>query len=89
MSREEKKKAPLFKQVMLVIACILHNLIYENTTVMHVPWSEFSIWGISTSFSVKKKKEEEGERDYVDLWGDLIMTYFDDHQKNQKYIDNF
>ena len=66
---------------MLVIACILHNLIYENTTVMYVPWSEFSIWGISTSFSVKKKME--GERDYVALWEDLIMTYFDDHRKNQ------
>lgn len=37
MSREEKKKSPLFKQVMLVIACILHNLIYENTAVMYVP----------------------------------------------------
>lgn len=45
---------------------------------------EFQLHSVS-----KKKKEEEGERDYVDLWGDLIMTYFDDHQKNQKYIDNF
>ena len=69
---------------MLVIACILHNLIYENTTVTYVPWSEFSIWGISTSFSVqKKKKKKEGERDYVALWEDLIMTYFYDHRKNQ------
>lgn len=46
-----KKKIPLFKQVMLVIACALHNLIYETTTVTYVPWSEFSILGTSASFS--------------------------------------
>lgn len=51
---ERKKKSLLFKQVMWVIACVLHNLIYEDSMVTYVPWSEFSILGISASFSQKK-----------------------------------
>lgn len=57
---------------MWVIACVLHNLIYGDSTVTYVPWSEFSILGISSSFS--QKRGEGKEIDHVDLKGDLIMT---------------
>lgn len=51
---ERKKESLLFKQVLWVIACVLHNLIYGDSTVTYVSWSEFSILGISSSFSQKR-----------------------------------
>lgn len=75
-----KKKSPfLFKQVMWAIARVLHNLICEATPVTCVPWSEFSILGISAHLVKKKEKEI----DHVALQGDLIMTCFYGHWKNQ------
>lgn len=79
----EEKSLLLFKQVMWVIVCVLHNLIYEDITGTYVPWSEFPILGISASFSLEKKKKKRKEIDYVHLSGDLSVTYFYDHWKNQ------
>lgn len=68
-----KKKSPLFKQVVLVIAYVLHNLIYEDTTVTYVPWFEFSTLGISASFSQKKKKRKISCRLVRRLDYDLLL----------------
>lgn len=61
----ERKKKVFFKQVMQVITCVLHNLIYEDTMVTY-----YGLNSLSQEFQlhiVKKKKKEERKKKQV-MW---------------------